>query len=220
METGRREPSRICCLDRQEWLEHRRNGLGASDAAAVMGLSPWCSNLQLWLEKTGQAESGDISAKESVALGISLEGPVREIFRIKHPEYELEHHAFDILYQPERPWLTATLDGELRHRETGARGVYEGKTSTISRRGDWQKWNGRVPDNYYCQVCHQMLATGWDFVWLVAFLLNLEGDRCEYREYLFLREDCREDMEAILEPEEKFWDKVLRREMPPMRLNF
>ena len=38
------------CKSREEWLEARKGGLGASDAGAYMGASPWKSNEQLWKE--------------------------------------------------------------------------------------------------------------------------------------------------------------------------
>ena len=40
-------------MNREEWLQARRRGIGGSDAAAVLGLSPWKSNVRLWEEKTG-----------------------------------------------------------------------------------------------------------------------------------------------------------------------
>jgi predicted phage-related endonuclease len=40
-------------IDRAAWLERRRQTLGASDAAAALGLSPYCSPLQLYLRKIG-----------------------------------------------------------------------------------------------------------------------------------------------------------------------
>lgn len=41
-------------MEHKEWLEWRKLGLGASDAPVVMGVSPWKTRHQLWLEKTGQ----------------------------------------------------------------------------------------------------------------------------------------------------------------------
>ena len=195
------------------------NGLGASDAAAVMGLSPWRSNLQLWLEKTGQSEAPSLDGNEAVELGRNLEEPVREIFRIKHPEYELEYYPYDMLFQPDRPWLFATLDGELMEKATGRHGIYEGKTARCGKRTEWAQWRGQVPAHYFCQVCHQMLATGADFAWLATFLLNLEGDACEYREYYFERSDHVDDISVVEAKEIKFWGYVQRREMPPIVLN-
>ena len=38
---------------RPEWLRERRHGIGASDAAALYGESPWQSPMSLWAEKRG-----------------------------------------------------------------------------------------------------------------------------------------------------------------------
>ncbi len=49
-------------LPREEWLATRKQGIGGSDAAAAVGLNPYKSQLELWLEKTGRdAYSGEIS---------------------------------------------------------------------------------------------------------------------------------------------------------------
>ena len=44
-------------LDRDQWLEVRKGGIGSSDAAAAVGLHPYKSQLQLWMEKTGRDSS-------------------------------------------------------------------------------------------------------------------------------------------------------------------
>ena len=36
-----------------EWYELRKSGIGGSDAAAILGLSPWKTNVDLWEEKVG-----------------------------------------------------------------------------------------------------------------------------------------------------------------------
>ena len=41
-------------LPREDWLEVRKQGIGSSDAAAAVGLNPYKSQLELWLEKTGR----------------------------------------------------------------------------------------------------------------------------------------------------------------------
>lgn len=40
-------------LSRPEWLEYRRKGLGGSDAAAVLGVSPFRTARDLYYDKTG-----------------------------------------------------------------------------------------------------------------------------------------------------------------------
>ena len=46
-------------LDRDQWLEVRKGGIGSSDAAAAVGLNPYKSQLELWLEKTGRSAAND-----------------------------------------------------------------------------------------------------------------------------------------------------------------
>ena len=41
-------------LNREQWLQVRQQGIGSSDAAAAVGLNPYKSALELWLEKTGR----------------------------------------------------------------------------------------------------------------------------------------------------------------------
>lgn len=47
-----------------QWLDVRRNGIGSSDAAAAVGLCPYKSQLELWMEKTGRTppEPVDVGA--------------------------------------------------------------------------------------------------------------------------------------------------------------
>ena len=47
---------------REEWLEHRKQFLGGSDASAVIGVNGWKTNVGLFLEKTGQVIPEDISS--------------------------------------------------------------------------------------------------------------------------------------------------------------
>lgn len=40
--------------DRSKWLEMRKSGIGGSEAAAIVGLNPWKSAFQLWMERQGR----------------------------------------------------------------------------------------------------------------------------------------------------------------------
>ena len=42
-------------MARDDWLEVRRTGIGSSDAATAVGLNPYQSQLELWMQKTGKA---------------------------------------------------------------------------------------------------------------------------------------------------------------------
>ena len=209
-----------------EWLEWRLGGIGASEASAVVGRNPYMSNQALWELKTRRRPAQDISGKACVRYGHDAEAPIRELFALDHPEFEVQYGgAFDMVRDPSRPWLFATLDGRLIERDTGRRGIYEGKTTEILRSMQMEKWiyrddtgsvHGRVPDNYYVQILHQMLATGWDFAVLnCRFKRSYRGEaRFETRCYRFERDDVEEDLDFLLTSEEKFW-KCVKNDVRP-----
>ena len=53
-------------MTEKQWLEERKNGIGGSDAATILGLNPYKTNIQLWEEKTRRKEAEDISDKPYV----------------------------------------------------------------------------------------------------------------------------------------------------------
>ena len=209
-----------------EWLKERKKGIGASEAASVLGLSPWKSNVDLWREKTGRKIPDDISNKECVEYGKNAEKYIRELFALDYPQYEVIYGGeFDMVYNSERPFIFATLDGRLIEKETGRKGILEIKTTNIVRSMQKEKWWGPdgpcIPDQYYIQVCHQLLATGWDFAILHAQLKYQYGDdiRSERRTYFIERVDVQEDIDYLEAEEIKFWDSyVLTGIEPPLIL--
>lgn len=225
IDTGLAQPR-----DTAEWLAWRRQGIGASEASAVVGRNPYMTNQALWRYKTGQAEPEDISGKACVQYGHDAEAPIRELFALDHPEFTVQYGgAFDMVRHPDHPWLFATLDGRLIEKETGRQGVYEGKTTEILRSQQMEKWtwkgadghtHGRVPDNYYIQLLHQLLATGWDFAVLNCRFRRryADGERAETRCYRFERDDLLADLNYLLEAEIEFWECVHQDRRPPLVL--
>lgn len=201
---------------REDWLAHRGNHLGASEAGAILGVG-FVSRVDLWRLKTGRAAEQDLSDNAAVQYGNRAEDALRRLFMAKHPELSLEYRPFDYVFQEERPWLRATLDGELTEIESGEKGILEIKTSTCLSRADWNKWNQRVPDGYLAQITHQFLATGFDFAYLFAELIGSDGNS-SLRTYLFLRDEMEDDMDYLLAEEEKFWRCVETDTVPPVPL--
>lgn len=201
---------------REAWLSERLVGLGASESGAVLGLSSFMTATDLWKLKTGQTEPKDISDNEVVARGVRFEPAIREMFKAAHPEWTVEYHPFDMLYQSERPWMFCTLDGEIQTPE-GEMGVLEIKTASPNGKAGWEKWNNQVPMGYFCQICHQLVTSGYSFAVLYAALFSMDG-QITLREYLFEAEAMQVDMQYVLEEETKFWQCVCEKRMPPMRL--
>jgi hypothetical protein len=52
-ERPRSQPSAYEAESRTAWHAARKRGLGGSDIAAVLGVSPWQKPMDVWLSKTG-----------------------------------------------------------------------------------------------------------------------------------------------------------------------
>ena len=204
-----------------EWLQERQKGIGASDAGTIIGVNPWKTNVQLWEEKTGQREPEDISDKPYVQYGKIAEAYIRGLFQLDHPELAVMYESpYEIIRNDEYPWLFCTPDGKLQD-EAGRLGGLEIKTTEIMHSSKWAEWDGRIPAQYYCQVIHQMLATGWEFVWLRAQIKFTSRDgekRAETRDYYIDRKEVQGDLKYLLEAEKAFWEHVQNRTMPALIL--
>lgn len=204
--------------DRESWLEGRGNSIGASEVAAAIGMSPWQTPEELWEVKTGRKKPKDLSTNEKVQFGQNAEGLIRDLYVLEHPIYKCEYHPYRVYFQEETPFLTATLDGELFNVNEGTFGIYEGKTAEVSKKAQWEKWNGKVPDNYYIQLCQQLWCVGKEYTFSVlnAKLKKLNGDS-ELRSYDFSREAMEEDIAWVVSEAKKFWRYVQEDKRPPIK---
>lgn len=205
-------------MTRKEWLAERKMGIGGSDASAIVGFNPYKTNIELWEEKTGRRQVEDISDKPYVKYGTEMEDVLRESFKIKHPEFEVTHEENTIIRHPKFPFLFASLDGKLVNKETGEIGVLEIKTSEILRNMQKEKWEGKVPDNYYIQVIHYMNVIGAAFARLFAEL-RYSDDIQINRTYEFEYEKVKDDIKWLEEKEIEFWTKYVEIDIcPPLKL--
>ena len=205
--------------DHASWLKARTYGIGGSDASAIVGMNPYKTNIDLFEEKTGCRIPKDISDKPYVRYGTLAEEHIRALFSFEYPEYKVSYHENRILRSKAYPFLQASLDGELEDEE-GRKGILEIKTTNILQSMQYEKWKDRIPDNYYIQVLHYLLVTGYDFVVLRAHLLSSWGEdkRTSSRHYFIERSEVEEDLKMLLEEEQKFWKYVESGRKPPLLL--
>lgn len=205
--------------DREAWLEGRKKfpGIGASEAAAVVGASNWMSPLELWKLKTGKDEPKDLSNNEFVRYGTLAEEHIRGLFMLKHEELSLDYKPYDFLYQKERPWLRCTLDGELSMGDSQEKGILEVKSAQIQSKSQYAQWNNRIPDHYLIQLLHQFLATGFSYAYLTAELMFQDGTS-SLRTYYYLAKDYYDEMQWLLEQEDDFWYRVVTKQAPAAKL--
>lgn len=210
------------CRDRKEWLQKRLEGIGASEASIALGYNPYMTNAELWRIKTGKDTAEDISNNKNVMYGTKAESALRKIFILDYPEYAVTYNEFRILTSVEFPIMSATLDGEIYDTKAGTHGVLEIKTCEIRNSSGWNLWENQIPQQYYCQLLHQLVVTGYDFAILKVQL--------KYSDYGSVRHDTRhyrldaddekvqEDIEALIEREYQFWQYVQDNKQPPLIL--
>lgn len=204
---------------REEWLEARKNHIGGSDASACVGLNPYKSNTELWEEKRGLRIPEDISDKPYVRYGTNAESYLRELFALDFPQYRIFYNDNNMFLNPDYPWMHASLDGRIVDND-GRRGVLEIKTSNILQSMQKEKWNNRIPDNYFCQILHYLAVTGYEFAVLKAQLKSEWGGelRIATKHYFIERKDVEEDIRYLVEAERRFWDHVVSGRRPDLIL--
>lgn len=205
---------------REEWLNKRMNYIGGSEASCIVGMNHYTTNVELWELKTGRRQAEDISDKPFVKYGTNAEEYLRELFRLDFPQYDVHYVDNNMWLNSEYPFAHASLDGWLVDKETGRRGVLEIKTSNILQSIQKEKWKGRIPDNYYIQVLHYLMVTGFDFVILKAQLkYDYSGDiMLNTRHYKIEREEVLEDIEFLKKAEKEFYEYIKNDMQPPLVL--
>jgi putative phage-type endonuclease len=183
------------------WLAERRKGIGGSDAAAAVCVSPYKHALGLWAEKAGIAKPEAPADMQAVRMGHLLEPVVLEAYRQEHPDAQCDlwpQHV--IVYDDERPWLRCTPDA-------------------IGWDARWQGWYliqiktaretapRETPVHYEIQCQHEMMATGLDR----CLLLTLYGGR----DLTVVQLDADKAVQGwLLEAEAKLWQAVESKERP------
>lgn len=203
---------------REEWLKSRTR-VGGSDAAAVVGLNPYKSNVDLWEEKTGRVIPEDISDRPYVKYGTEAEKYLRELFALDFPEYEVGYQENNMFLNDRFPFAHASLDGWLTDQD-GRKGVLEIKTTNILQSMQKEKWKGQIPDNYYIQVIHNLMVTEFQFAVLKAQLkYDYKGEIVIHtRHYFIERSEVEEDINYLAEKEAQFWETVKNVKKPALIL--
>lgn len=185
--------------ENDKWIEDRLNGIGGSDAAAVLGISPFKSRLQLWTEKISKKinpDSGDVLIFQ---IGNALEPIIANKYS-KMTGRKLEMRPQKS--HPEYPFMIGTIDREIVGDERGP-GILEIKT-----KGAWIDWRDDIPPYYMAQIQHYLCIFG--YCWASFAVLDL-GKR-EITHIDIERDD--KQITKIIEEEKKFWELVEKR-IPP-----
>lgn len=185
-------------MERDDWLEIRRTGIGSSDAAAAIGLNPYQSQLELWMQKAGKgallpavAPSDDTSP---MFWGTLLEPIVAAHYTRRTGKKVRKVNA--VLQHPEHSWMLANVDREV----VGADDVQILECKTAGIHGA-RLWRDGVPEYVQLQVMHQLAVTGHR----AADVAVLIGGQ-ELRIFRIERDETL--MARLIALEKQFWDMV------------
>jgi len=192
-------------LSRDQWLTVRKGGIGSSDAAAAVGLNPYKSQLELWMEKTGRdAGLPKVDPKDQSSpmyWGTLLESIVAAHYTMRSGHKVRRINA--VLQHPTEPWMLANLDREVIG--TPEVQILECKTAGINGA---RLWKDGVPEYIQLQVMHQLAVTGKQ----TADVAVLIGGQ-DLQIHRIVRDD---DMIAkLIELERQFWRYVETDTAPP-----
>ena len=142
-----------------EWLELRKNKIGASDAPVIMHVSPWKTPYQLWEEKLGLKES---FSSYAMKRGLEMEERAREAF-----EKETGLVVFpQVLFHKEHEWMMASLDGI----DIEGKNIVEIK---CPGKVDHEiALSGNIPEKYFPQLQHQMAICELDKAYYFSYSDN------------------------------------------------
>lgn len=212
-ELSKGEYESVLFMQDDKWREGRKHSIGASDAAAVMGISPWKTEAQLWDEKAN-GKTLDFHNSDTVR-GHRSENHILELYGIETGRKIFSGERI-MLMSKRNPFMSCTLDG-IDFTDEDNPIIIEVKSVKFSH-GEWS--DDKIPDYYFTQLLHQLAVTGWnEAVLLVRFTRNEGWESASERMYHVKREDVQDQIDKLVRKESKFWNEyVINKRRPPCRM--
>lgn len=182
---------------REEWLEWRRGGIGASDAPVIMDESPWKTPLQLYNEKALGIDA--TIDNPAMKRGREMEEEARGCFEklMNIPVFPMN------LEMSEYPFIKCSLDG------MDMDGTVCVEIKCPSAVDHDLAYKGEVPKKYFPQCQHQLMVTGLSHM----FYFSYNGK--SYHVVKVMRDE--EYIEVMKKKEIEFWNThVLAKDPPPV----
>lgn len=187
----------------EEQRLQRKNHIGSSDVGAILGIDPYRSASDVYLEKTQNILKQDEDS-DAIDIGNSLERPLVE-WAGKMTGIEVE---FDIRIAHEDGIMACNLDGRGmgEHCKIG----FEAKTTSNNK--EWgDPGTDQVPERVIAQAHQQMYTANLEIVYVPVFMPKF--DRLRRDLYRIERND--DLVKAIVTECHRFWiDNVVKR-IPP-----
>lgn len=138
-------------VDREKWLIERSKGIGGSDIAAVLGVSPYSDPIKLYGEKVGLIVRDDMD-EDYIEIGNEMEEFVARRFAKKHPEFQVVPAPF--IRSRIHPWIQCNIDRLLLNDKGVIVGVLEAKNAGGHQKRYWgETGTDEAPPAFHAQVC-------------------------------------------------------------------
>jgi putative phage-type endonuclease len=178
-----------------EWHEIRKQGIGGSDAAAVLGMSKYSTPYEVWLSKRGELDNTPSPELQKIYRRGHLLEPA--ILQYHADETGMTTHQIQgIVVSDKYPFMRATLDGLSVDRKVSV----NAKTSRI-----YDEWGDvetdQIPQEYLINSQHEMIVAGTEVHHIPVLLAGLE-----FR--LYKVEADKELQQMIIDVEHDFWQRV------------
>ena len=187
--------------DKAAWLEKRKHYITGTDAAKLLGLSPFGSIFDVWLDKTGQAP--EFAQSAAMRSGTAFESAILKMYA-EDTDAKLEHvDGYNLVTCDKYPRLGASLDG-WNH----SLGIPVDAKNIRWKDEKWgDAWTDEFPEYYKTQLQVQMMVTGAKFAHLAVMFSGQDFNiyTMEYDEDL---------AQKIVDASEAFWPYVENSEMP------
>lgn len=198
---------------RDVWLKARRQGIGASEIAAVLAISPWESPFSLYWRKV---EGWEVEASAEMSAGTRAEPVIADWFAEQHDEFYVAQAG--LYAHPDRPWQLATPDRLLYEpcdcdeHNPGDELVLTGLVECKYEPHGWDGWGepgtDQIPVYYRAQGLQQLDVLGVDQMYFAAW------HGAEFREYLIRRDE--KDLRVMRHAGQLFMDRIEAGDPPPI----
>lgn len=181
----------------------RRSFLGGSDAGAILGLSPWATPYEVWLEKTSEQPVPEDPKKARFFARRKRQEPV--VLEMLADEKGIQAASINTrAFHPDHPFLSCEIDAIANDGLE-----IEIKTVHPFMAKEWgAEDTDEIPPHYTAQALHGLMVTGQKRR-LVAALIGVD----DLRVYMVERDDV--TVASMLMHELAFWKMVRERTPPP-----
>jgi len=186
-----------------EQLKLRKNHIGSSDIAAIMGLNPYATAYDIWCNKI--YNQNEQITSDAIDTGNALE-PAIVAWTAKRYGLEYDNTPEKLQFICEKhPLFLTHIDALVTNAPTAIEAKY---TSLTDEWGD--SGTDHIPERVYNQIQLQLLCGGWDYIVVGVWIAYIGIDK---RYFIISRNQ--ERIGKIVKIGESWWEKYIITKTPP-----